>query len=152
MGGAFRTTDTIGPLAPGDFAGLSGKVAAGLMLRLGLTALYVSLKLVPQHRFYLSEFCIAKLALLIHFLEVRQQLVCGLSASNGLIAQFSHDQEPHGRQHGQNKQPERQLPGRGREKLKDIRHAATRSRQVSVFRPLFLLCTLAGGGLVFALG
>ena len=95
---------TTGPLASGDFTGLSGKVTVKLMLRLVLTALYVSLKLVPQHRFYLSEFCIAKLALLIQFLEVRQQVVSGLSASNGLIAQFSHHHQGHGHKDGQYEQ------------------------------------------------
>ena len=102
---------TIIPLAPGDFVGLSGKVTAGLMLRLVLTALYVSLKLIPQHRFYLSEFRVAKLALLIQFLEVRQQVVSGLSASNGLIAQFSHHHQADGHQHRQNEKTQRQLPG-----------------------------------------
>ena len=81
------------------------------MLRLVLAALYVSLELVPQHRFYLSEFCFAKLALLIQFLEIRQQVVCGLSASNGLIAQFSHHHQTEGDEHGQKKEPKRQLPG-----------------------------------------
>lgn len=87
---------TTGPTAPGGFAGLSGKVTVKLMLRLVLTALYISLKLVSQHRFNLSEFCIAKLSLLIHFLKVRQQVASGLFVSNGLIAQFSHHHECHG--------------------------------------------------------
>ena len=101
---------TTHPLAPSRAAGLSGKARQELMLRLVLAALYVSLELCPQHRFYLSEFCIAKLALLIQFLKIRQQVVCGLSASNGLIAQFSHHQQTQGDEHGQKKKTERQLP------------------------------------------
>ena len=134
-------TGTIVPLAPGDFAGLSGKVSAGLMLRLVLTALYVSLKLIPQHRFYLSEFRIAKLALLIQFLEVRQQVVSGLSASNGLIAQFSHHHESHGHHQRQDQERDRELPGCRREKLP---HDSTRAPQAPDAWPLPCIMHIAG--------
>ena len=107
-----------------------------LMLRLVLTALYVSLKLVPQHRFYLSEFCFAKLSLLIQFLEVRQQVVSDSSVSNGLIAQFSHHEESHCYQQGQDHQRQDQLPGRRRAKLQNLLHIATRTLQVPNFQPL----------------
>jgi hypothetical protein len=138
---------TTGPLAPGDFTGLSGKVTVKLMLRLVLTALYVSLKLVPQHRFYLSEFCVAKLSLLIHFLKVSQQVASGLSVSNGLIAQLSHHHECHGDEQGQDQEPERQLPGSCREKLQ---HASTRVHKSSVATLSPVLCTLRRGGPVLS--
>jgi hypothetical protein len=110
------------------------------MLRLALAALYVSLKLVSQHRFYLSEFCIAKLALLIHFLKVSQQVASGSSVSNGLIAQFSHHHECHGNEEGKHQEPKRQLPGRRREKLQ---HASTRAPQFPCCRPLLNIMHIA---------
>lgn len=112
------------------------------MLRLVLAALYVSLELVPQHRFYLSEFRVAKLAPLIQFLEVRQQVASVLSVSNGLIAQFSHHHQRYADEQREDQKGERQLPSRRREKLQHDNHPRFKS-PVPIDWPLFDIMHIA---------
>ena len=137
----LRTAGRTLPRATSGATAVAVKGVCRLMLRFVLAALYVSLELCPQHRFYLSEFCFAKLSLLIQFLKVRQQVASVLPVSNGLIAQFSHYHQGDGSEEGQHEQRNRKLPGRGRKKIK---HPPPALKPYKLYRivALQILCTL----------